>query len=106
MSPLSAPDQTLKHCSRCGLDKIRGEFYRNKTTKDGLSFWCKTCTKSVVGDNYRSFGRSRAEQLALRRLARRHPEEFAELFRKELAKIRVARDGQPADTADGAAEGV
>lgn len=32
-----------KVCSRCKKEKETTEFYRNITTKDGLSYECKTC---------------------------------------------------------------
>lgn len=32
-----------KTCSKCGETKELGEFYRNRTMKDGRSYWCKAC---------------------------------------------------------------
>ena len=37
---------TEKHCSKCGLDKQPGEFRNRKSTKDGLDFWCRECSKA------------------------------------------------------------
>lgn len=32
-----------KHCSKCKRTKGYFAFYKNKSTKDGLSYWCKGC---------------------------------------------------------------
>lgn len=33
----------MKHCGRCGLDKTREEFSKNRARKDGLASQCKAC---------------------------------------------------------------
>jgi len=33
----------LKRCTKCGESQPHDKFYNNKTTKDGLQAWCKTC---------------------------------------------------------------
>ena len=33
----------LKVCSKCGEAKPLKQFYRDRHSKDGLSYWCKTC---------------------------------------------------------------
>lgn len=50
MSP-KAPNPTLllrpeKSCPRCGLTKPRADFYASKKASDGLSGYCKGCTKA------------------------------------------------------------
>lgn len=35
----------LKRCPRCKTEKILDEFYKNCKTSDGLTCWCKVCTK-------------------------------------------------------------
>jgi hypothetical protein len=35
-----------KRCSKCGEVKPTTEFSKNKSNKDGLSGWCKACTKA------------------------------------------------------------
>lgn len=34
---------TEKLCPDCGIRKPVAEFWRNKNTKDGLAFYCRTC---------------------------------------------------------------
>ena len=34
-----------KTCTRCKKRRKVEQFYRDKTIKDGLSSWCKYCTK-------------------------------------------------------------
>ena len=36
-----------KRCSRCGLIKPVSEFHKNASRKDGLSAYCKSCTKEI-----------------------------------------------------------
>ena len=38
-------DVELKYCPHCKLDKPLSDFYNQKSTKSGLSSWCKECTK-------------------------------------------------------------
>ena len=37
-----------KVCNRCGTPKPVGEFYRDKTGKDGLRSWCKECHRAQM----------------------------------------------------------
>lgn len=39
-----------KCCSRCGLTKSRAEFGPNKGRKDGLTVYCRPCTKEYMAD--------------------------------------------------------
>lgn len=34
-----------KQCTRCRKRRKVEQFYRDKHVKDGLSSWCKTCTR-------------------------------------------------------------
>src|SRR5690348_13487409 len=33
-----------KKCTRCGVIKPLTEFYKDRRTKNGLTFWCKPCS--------------------------------------------------------------
>jgi len=41
-----ANPKKMKQCKRCSRYKYRGEFYRSKTSKDGLYSWCTECYKA------------------------------------------------------------
>ena len=37
-----------KQCKKCGTTKSISEFYKNRSSKDGLSAWCKICHNADV----------------------------------------------------------
>ena len=39
-----------KHCKKCGQDLPISAFGKKAGTKDGLQYWCKTCTTKAVLD--------------------------------------------------------
>ena len=42
-----------KRCSKCGKVKPVTEFYKNRTSKDGLRFWCKECCRQYDRESYK-----------------------------------------------------
>lgn len=48
----------MKKCSKCGLEKSKADFYRDKSRKDGLTCQCKECmdkqSKEYISKNYES----------------------------------------------------
>lgn len=38
----------MKTCTRCGQEFPRDGFYKNRTRKDGLTDWCKECSKEAT----------------------------------------------------------
>ena len=38
----------MKNCSKCRLTLELSSFYSEKTSKDGLTYWCKECIKGNV----------------------------------------------------------
>lgn len=70
-----------KRCSRCKITKSVEEFYKNRSTKDGMQSVCKPCQHQVRLE----YEERHAEVLALRRaerLARRPPEGAMKVCRK------------------------
>lgn len=41
----------MKRCPRCGIEKPRDAFARNRSTKDGLGSYCRPCHNEVVRAN-------------------------------------------------------
>ena len=62
---MAQPTVSTKQCSACKQSKPVGEFYRNKTTKDGFAYQCKYCKDVRPHDPYwltekgRAAGRAR-----------------------------------------------
>ena len=40
-------DDKTKKCSRCGRELPLSEFSKQKATKDGLRYWCKSCSNEL-----------------------------------------------------------
>lgn len=61
-----------KRCSKCGQEKLLGEFYRHPETRDGLFSRCKSC----LGEYNRSWQRAHPEKVSAKthRWQRRNPE--------------------------------
>ncbi len=36
----------MKRCTKCGIEKAQECFNKNRSMKDGLSFWCRVCIKA------------------------------------------------------------
>lgn len=36
----------MKKCTKCEKVKTEEEFYKDKSTRDGLARWCKECQKA------------------------------------------------------------
>jgi len=54
----------MKICSKCGSEKDRSEFYRDKSHKDGLQSRCKECDKGKVTKWAKANPGKRTEQVA------------------------------------------
>jgi hypothetical protein len=48
----------MKICPQCKISKLTSEFYRNRSTKDGLTVYCKPCIK----EKSRTWGRKNPEK--------------------------------------------
>ncbi len=45
----------MKVCPRCKIKKDESEFFKNRSTKDGLQFYCKQCAKKTYYDYHRKY---------------------------------------------------
>ncbi len=43
----------MKQCSKCKKRKDESEFGKNSSCKDGLSVWCKKCSRKYSQERYR-----------------------------------------------------
>ena len=43
----------MKRCSKCGVERGEGEFYRDRRASDGLRSWCREC----ANDHHRNYTR-------------------------------------------------
>lgn len=44
----------MKTCTKCKVEKPETEFWKNKTTIDGLGLWCKECKKKLDKECYKN----------------------------------------------------
>jgi hypothetical protein len=51
ITPINTLQEMVKKCSKCEIEKIYSEFYKDKRAKDGLMSWCKCCVKKYRQDN-------------------------------------------------------
>ena len=47
----------MKTCIKCGLEKCESEFYKDKTRKDGLFPYCKSCHSKGLKEYYETHKR-------------------------------------------------
>lgn len=94
----------LKKCLKCGLEKERSEFHRDKTRKDGLREWCKQCTKIKNAEYWKRYS-SRHEKRnreykykhkdTIYRIARKYRESHRGLMLWLSAKKRATKQNVP-----------
>jgi len=53
----------MKQCTRCKQQKSTDEFYHNRTMKDGLDPWCKTCASKHA----RAYRETHSEELKIKK---------------------------------------
>lgn len=78
-----------KHCNKCNFDKSLSLFNKNKTTKDGLGYWCKPCMKEW-SKCYNWNGYRKANVVTIRKNARKYASKFR-LENPELVAYRAYR---------------
>lgn len=74
----------MKRCTKCGEEKPKSEFYKQKTHKDGLRSQCKKCVNKH-GKQYRKkdgFIENR-RKYTLKNNHKLTPEQYNELFEKQ-----------------------
>ncbi len=48
----SPPFFTMKTCTKCHVEKLETEFYRDYTRPSGLSTWCRSCLRKASSNWY------------------------------------------------------
>ena len=73
-----------KRCTKCKQEKIRTEFYKNKSKKDGLYSQCKSCARKAK----RKYRKANPEKIressskSCRKYRKAHPEKIREKGKK------------------------
>jgi len=44
----------MKKCTKCNIEKQETLFFKDKKSKDGLQYYCKSCKSLLIGDYYKS----------------------------------------------------
>lgn len=60
--------EEMKHCKKCDTTKVLTEFYNDKKSSDGKSFYCKQCLKARASAWYKS-NPERAKEQSKKRVA-------------------------------------
>ena len=55
-----------KNCSKCGLEKHKSDFRKNRSSKDGLDRWCKSCASESQKRYYQDKGKSHLRERQLK----------------------------------------
>lgn len=98
---IPAVPEGMKRCTKCGEVKPVSEFSRNKSNKDGLEWWCKSCraknkrkyyeqNRSKVAEYKRKYYEQNADKVsdACHKYRERNLEKDAERKRKYYACIK------------------
>ncbi|NHU42582.1 HNH endonuclease domain-containing protein [Rhodococcus sp. A14] len=87
---------TTKRCTKCDITKVVGEFYRNKSSRDGLYSQCKTCKNVAVAKRRTD---NRGEYLARKREYTRERTAADPMFaRLNRGATRARTLGNPVET--------
>jgi len=82
----------LKTCSKCGEEKDLGEFYKDKSSKDGYGYYCKSCAvKKATEWGKKNPEKKRVHCLASYYRAKANPEKHSRI----LAQRRKRRKANP-----------
>lgn len=75
-----------KICSRCKEKLSLNKFYRNRSTRDGLSWWCKECNKEY-DKKHRENNPEKVREYQ-KRFRENNPEYHKEYYQKNKEKLR------------------
>ncbi|WP_288078580.1 hypothetical protein [Pseudomonas sp.] len=78
----------MKRCPSCGEEKSLDQFGSNRAKKDGLSVYCRECTRSKLRARYHADPESSREQL--RQRYRKNPRKYRAMKRLEYERKKVA----------------
>lgn len=51
---MAIPSQDRRHCTKCGANKSKDDFYSKKSGKDGLAAECKACSQLRTSTRYKA----------------------------------------------------
>ena len=70
-----------KTCSKCKIEKLVNEFSNNKTTRDGLSCWCRKCQGK--------YSKEYLQRPKVKQYRREYQEGYQEEYRHRLPKCEI-----------------
>lgn len=76
--------EVMKRCSHCGEIKDECEFNKNRSTKDGLSHWCRECSKKYRYINHERF------LVSERRSWEAHKDKRREYYKQQYQKHKAS----------------
>lgn len=76
----------IKFCPKCKIKKSKSEFYRNISTKDNSSYWCKSCNKKYRKEHDQTSNRKEYVKEWQKKNRKNNPEKLARILRKSKLK--------------------
>lgn len=83
-------ENITKVCSKCKVEKPCSDFCRHKSTKDGLNYWCRECTKKYQEENSERMREYRKENSERKReYCKKYYQENIERMRERSKKYQL-----------------
>lgn len=78
----------MKLCPKCGIEKNKSEFYKDKRCKDGLYSICKKCHSLLTIKNNKKYIKTEENKIYQRNYHKIYRKKYRKIHRKEINKCK------------------